>query len=67
MLVHLSYAFRHMDVHVCTDDIGSLQSTTQIFIGRDIRGKDRSTVLISDYCLCIEYFGRMFWGHIKLL
>jgi len=48
--------FRHMDVHVCTDDIGSLQSAMQIFIGRvymekDKDKRDKSTVLISDYCL----------------
>jgi len=31
---------RHMDVHVCIEDIVSLQSAMQIFIGRIYMGKD---------------------------
>jgi len=61
-----------MDRHVCTDDIDSLQSAMQIFIGRVYMGndtdkQDKNTMLISDYCLYIEYIGRMIWGHLKLL
>jgi len=64
----------YMYVHVCTDDIDSLQSAMQIFIDRVRMGKDMdkqdgmitpcSSLIIA--CIHIEYVGRMFWGHIKL-
>jgi len=48
--------FRYVYVHVCADDIDSLQSSMQIFIGREYIAKDmdkqgKNTVLISDDCL----------------
>jgi len=54
--------FRPPDVHECTDDIDSLQSAMEIFIGRVYMGKDmdkqdKSTKLISDHYL----YNRVHW------
>jgi len=54
---------RHMVVHVCTDDINSLQSAMQIFIGRHGKryGQTRQERHAHLYlCLHLEYIGRMF-------
>jgi len=62
-----SGTFRHMDAHVCTDDIDSLQSAMQIFIDRVYMGKDmdkqdktRATCSSLIIAYNIEYIGRMF-------
>jgi len=41
--------------------------TRYIYMGKDIDKQDKKTTLISGYGLYLEYMGRMFWCHIKLL
>jgi len=71
---HAGTPFRHMDVHVCTDDIDSLQHRHADIYWQGLHWKrygqtrlDKNTMLISDDYLYTEYINRMFWGHIKLL